>query len=74
MQQRPSVSRDFRVDCQSQRYEDYQMYAGAMIAVYPVGIPLHYATLLWSNRVALQSVFLSLCQHLKRPDGIYTGR
>ena len=49
------LARDFRVDCQSQRYEDYQIYAGAMIAVYPVGIPLHYATLLWSNRVALQS-------------------
>ena len=49
------LARDFRVDCQSQRYEDYGTYAVAMILVYPVGIPLHYATLLWSNREALQS-------------------
>ena len=49
------LARDFRVDCKSKRYDDYKIYAVAMILVYPVGIPLHYATLLWSNREALQS-------------------
>ena len=74
MQQRPSVSRDFRVDCQSQRYEDYQLYAGAMVLVYPVGIPLHYATLLWSNREALQSGDAEAVErtHLSFLVGAYT--
>ena len=38
---------DMGIDCDSERYHHMQAYAIAMVLVYPVGIPLLYATLLF---------------------------
>ncbi|KAK7254119.1 hypothetical protein SO694_00008254 [Aureococcus anophagefferens] len=41
---------DYRVDCASKRYARARAYAGLMIAVYPVGVPLLCFVLLWRKR------------------------
>ncbi|CAN0225585.1 unnamed protein product, partial [Scytosiphon promiscuus] len=46
---------DYRVECDSSRHQAFQVFAGIMILVYPVGIPLFYGYLLYKNRVALKS-------------------
>ena len=45
--------KDYSVDCNSSRYKVFVWYAIAMILIYPVGIPLLYASLLFSHRKAL---------------------
>lgn len=42
---------DFRIDCHSLRYTQMVIYATCMIFVFPVGIPLWYWWLLYSQRV-----------------------
>ena len=42
------------LDCGTPEHKLYQLYAGFMIFVYPVGIPLLYAWLLGKNRKALR--------------------
>lgn len=44
---------DYRIECDSSKHRFLQIYAGVMIVVYPVGIPLFYATLLFKNREVL---------------------
>lgn len=44
---------DYRIRCDSPRHKAFQMYAGFMIVVYPVGIPLFYAILLFRERKVL---------------------
>ena len=44
---------DMRVNCASSRYQKIIVYAAAMIAVYPIGIPALYAVMLWRNRKTL---------------------
>lgn len=46
---------DYRIECDSAKHEALQIYAGFMIALYTVGIPLVYATLLFRNREVLAS-------------------
>ena len=36
------VRRDYSVDCQDSRYLNFKLYAGFMICIYPLGIPLLY--------------------------------
>eukprot|EP00904_Undaria_pinnatifida_P003224 jgi/Undpi1/12902/HiC_scaffold_7.g02568.m1 len=45
---------DYRVDCESPTHSAFQIYAGFMIVVYPVGIPTLYAFLLFRNRGVLK--------------------
>lgn len=45
---------DYRIECDSPRHAADQVYAGFMILLYPVGIPVFYAALLFRNR----SVFI----------------
>ncbi|CAM9199838.1 unnamed protein product, partial [Laminaria digitata] len=44
---------DYRIMCTDAKHRALQVYAAIMIAVYPVGIPLLYAVLLYRHRVAL---------------------
>lgn len=45
---------DYRIECSSTKHQTLQIYAGLMILVYPVGVPLAYAVLLFWGRDALQ--------------------
>lgn len=45
---------DYRISCSSSKHRAMQVYAGLMIFVYPVGIPLVYAALLFWGRDALK--------------------
>mmetsp|Transcript_57436 Transcript_57436/g.113194 ORF Transcript_57436/g.113194 Transcript_57436/m.113194 type:complete len:737 (-) Transcript_57436:21-2231(-) len=44
---------DYSVDCMGARYRGFVAYACFMIFVYPIGIPLSYATLIWHHRELL---------------------
>lgn len=44
---------DYRIECDLRRHKSLKVYAGFMIVVYTVGIPLLYATLLFRNRDVL---------------------
>ncbi|CAM9433236.1 unnamed protein product [Laminaria digitata] len=44
---------DYRIECDLPRHRSLQVYAGFMILVYTVGIPLLYASLLFRNRDVL---------------------
>lgn len=45
---------DYRISCNSSKHQAMQIYAGLMIFVYPVGIPLIYAALLFWGCDALK--------------------
>ena len=40
---------DYTIDCDSSRHRAFQIYAGVMILLYPIGIPTLYAGLLLQN-------------------------
>eukprot|EP00752_Nemacystus_decipiens_P008148 g7287.t1 len=44
---------DYSLSCNTTRHTWYKVYAGIMIVVYPIGIPLLYAYILWINRESL---------------------
>lgn len=44
---------DYRIICTDTKHQALQVYAGIMIALYPVGIPLLYAVLLYYRRDVL---------------------
>ncbi|CAN0047697.1 unnamed protein product, partial [Ectocarpus fasciculatus] len=44
---------DYSLSCNTTTHTWYKVYAGIMIVVYPIGIPLLYAFILWINRDAL---------------------
>lgn len=44
---------DYRIECTSAKHKALQLYAGFMIALYPVGIPLFYSVLLFRYRDVL---------------------
>jgi hypothetical protein len=46
---------DFRVQCDSERWRRYARFMPALIVVYPVGIPLFFFFLLYTNREVLHS-------------------
>lgn len=46
---------DYRIECDSSEHQAFQIFAGIMILVYPVGIPLLYGYLLYQNRRVLKS-------------------
>ncbi|CAM9194743.1 unnamed protein product, partial [Laminaria digitata] len=41
---------DYSVSCNTGLHTFFKVYAGLMILVYPVGIPVLYATILWNKR------------------------
>jgi len=45
--------KDYSVNCSSSLYKQFQVYAIVMILIYPIGIPLFYASVLYVNRAAL---------------------
>ncbi len=44
------LTADLSLSCSSDRYRFGVIYAKCMIAVYPVGIPVFYLTVLWWNK------------------------
>ncbi|CAN0013328.1 unnamed protein product, partial [Ectocarpus sp. 6 AP-2014] len=44
---------DYSLSCNTVTHTWYKVYAGIMIVVYPIGIPLLYAFILWINRDSL---------------------
>lgn len=44
---------DYRIVCNSPRHKGFQLYAGVMIVLYPIGIPLFYVFLLLQKRTLL---------------------
>ncbi|CAM9763225.1 unnamed protein product, partial [Hapterophycus canaliculatus] len=44
---------DYRLSCNTTKHRWHMVFAAIMIVVYPTGIPLLYAYILWKNRVAL---------------------
>ncbi|CAN0506184.1 unnamed protein product, partial [Ectocarpus sp. 12 AP-2014] len=44
---------DYRIRCTDAKHKAFQVYAGVMIVVYPLGIPLLYANLLFQRRAVL---------------------
>jgi hypothetical protein len=44
---------DYSVSCDTDKHTAYKVYAAVMIGVYPIGIPLLYAVLLWRHRHSL---------------------
>ena len=45
---------DYTIVCDSPKHRAFQVYAGLMILLYPLGIPILYAVLLFSNRRLLR--------------------
>ncbi|CAM9812841.1 unnamed protein product, partial [Ascophyllum nodosum] len=41
---------DYSISCKTNTHTYYRIYAGFMLMVYPIGIPLLYAFILWKNR------------------------
>lgn len=44
---------DYRIECDSARHREIQVYAGFMMAIYPIGIPALYGLLLFGNPASL---------------------
>jgi hypothetical protein len=47
------MTADYSVSCSSARYQFAQVWASAMIVVYPVGVPCFYLYLLYSSKDAI---------------------
>jgi len=45
---------DYRIECDSSKHQAFQIFSGVMIFVYPIGIPLFYAFILYKNRTVLK--------------------
>lgn len=45
---------DYRIECTSSKHRAVRVYAGFMVALYPVGIPVFYAFLLLRNQTLLK--------------------
>ena len=46
---------DYRIECTSSKHQAFQVLAGIMIFVYPLGIPAFYAVVLYKSRGVLES-------------------
>eukprot|EP00903_Cladosiphon_okamuranus_P012166 g11413.t1 len=44
---------DYSLSCKAKVHTYFRVYAGIMIVIYPIGIPLLYAYILWVNRESL---------------------
>ena len=49
------VRADYRIECDSVKHKNLQVYAGFMVMIYTVGIPIFYATLLFKDRDVMNS-------------------
>eukprot|EP00903_Cladosiphon_okamuranus_P012164 g11411.t1 len=58
---------DYSLSCKATKHTWFEVYAGIMILVYPVGIPLLYAYILWVNRESLNPRVEAVV--LLEPDG-----
>ncbi|CAM9138813.1 unnamed protein product, partial [Hapterophycus canaliculatus] len=47
---------DYRIRCTGAKHKAFELYAGFMVVIYPVGIPLLYAILLYRRRDILSDV------------------
>eukprot|EP00904_Undaria_pinnatifida_P008213 jgi/Undpi1/4521/HiC_scaffold_18.g07875.m1 len=45
---------DYSIECSTAKHKALKVYAGLMILIYPIGIPVFYGTILFNNREVLQ--------------------
>jgi predicted outer membrane repeat protein len=57
---------DYSIRCDSSTHTAYQIYAGVMILVYPLGIPLLFSYLLYRHRAKLSSAYDASARTLSR--------
>jgi hypothetical protein len=57
---------DYSISCNTQKHVYYQIYSGIMILVYPIGIPVLYAVILWHQRALLNPKDTALVERRKR--------
>eukprot|EP00903_Cladosiphon_okamuranus_P020452 g18772.t1 len=58
---------DYSLSCKAQVHTYFRVYAAIMIVIYPIGIPLLYASILWVNRESLNPRVESVIR--PEPDG-----
>ena len=58
---------DYTIECDSDKHRALQIYAGLMIILYPISIPVVYAGLLFSNRRVLRDEKSREESHVARP-------
>lgn len=49
------IRADYKVECDSFKDTTFQIYAGCMLLLYPVGSPAVYTSLLFKHRYILQN-------------------
>jgi hypothetical protein len=47
---------DYKIDCTTDRHRDFQLFAGLMIAVYPIGVPLLFLWAMLPYKAELRDV------------------
>eukprot|EP00611_Tribonema_gayanum_P000844 TRINITY_DN1063_c0_g1_i4.p1 TRINITY_DN1063_c0_g1~~TRINITY_DN1063_c0_g1_i4.p1 ORF type:complete len:528 (+),score=78.33 TRINITY_DN1063_c0_g1_i4:187-1770(+) len=59
---------DYSIQCTTATHTRFKIYAGFMIVLYPVGIPVLYAAVLWRHRRAIKAVETSSRASAKAVD------
>ena len=63
---------DYRIECDSTKHKTLQVYAGFMVLLYPVGIPLLYAGLLYRDRnVLVNAANREVSARVKSASGLW---
>jgi len=61
------ITSELSIKCTNKRYRKWRVYAGIMIGIWPVGVPLVFATLLWRDRAKLNP---ALDEPRRAKDGV----
>ena len=64
---------DLRIDCDDPAHQFWEWYAMVMLALYPIGVPLLGAGLLWKNKTAIRSVLADLEEKGKAGNKVKTA-
>lgn len=64
---------DYSIVCSTARHAAYRAYAGAMVLVYPVGIPVFYGWWLARNRSDLKKTGREALAHLRSFRGLWAA-
>jgi hypothetical protein len=64
------LAADHSIECDTRRHRFMQLYAGAFILVYPIGIPTLYSCVLYRNRKILNPEAKKLSEKQAEQVGI----
>ena len=64
---------DYRIECDSTKHSKLQVYAGSMIMLYTIGIPVFYATLLFKHRdiLNMDETFRNNCSQVRPTSSLW---